>query len=70
MLNKERIIVLIKYIESMDSSNFYYPWFSDVVECLYCLLNEDFRKYTYQYCYHRYRFADIIINSITREVYI
>lgn len=70
MRHEERITVLIKYIESMDPNNFYYPWFSDVVECLYCLLNEDFRKYTYQYCYHRYRFADIIISQITKEVWI
>lgn len=70
MLNKKRIYTLINYIESMKPSNFYYPWFSDTVECLYCLLNEDFRKYTYQYCYHKYRFADIVITQITQEVWI
>lgn len=70
MLNVKRIYTLINYIETMSPNSWYYNQFSDVVECLYCLLNEDFRKYTYQYCYHKYRFADIVITSITKEVYV
>lgn len=70
MLNVKRIYILINYIETMSPNSWYYNQFSDVVECLYCLLNEDFRKYTYQCCYHRYRFADIAITSITKEVYV
>lgn len=50
MLNVKRIYILINYIETMNPNSWYYNQFSDVVECLHCLLNGDFRKYTYQYC--------------------
>lgn len=70
MINKKRIITLINYIESIKPSSWYYNQFPDVVECLKYLLNEDFRKYTYQYCYHKYRFADIVITKLTEEIWV
>lgn len=70
MINEKRIHQLINYIKSIKPSSWYYNQFPDVVECLYCLLNEDFRKYTYQYCYHKYRFADIVITKLTEEIWV
>lgn len=70
MINKKRIITLINYIESIKPSSWYYNQFPNVVECLKCLLREDFSKYTYQYCYHKYRFADIVITKLTEEIWV
>lgn len=70
MINEKRIITLINYIESVKPSSWYYNQFHDVVECLKCLLRGDFSKYTYQYCYHKYRFADIVITKLTEEIWV
>lgn len=64
MIDFNRAFVLITYIRSLNSNNFYWKWFKDSEKYIAALCDDDFSELEYQRCWLEYKLVDNVFRQL------